>query len=652
MFNVKSISTKIHIPLMLSLVVSILTIYFVSLSGQEEMEKNVYESEAKSLTVFTEKSLLVKKTIAMTNVLGLAQNKDFIAALKTRDKALALKTGRELINAYKENTRFKNIKIHLHTPEAKSFLRVWKPEKNGDDLSSFRHTINEVIKTKKPLVAVELGKAGPTFRGLAPIFDENKNYLGSVEFMMGFSSNISEIKRIVEGDVLVLLDQKYLSIAKKLNANPRVGNYVVAQNLKTVNEVLLKDMQSEGSLDFSGHNLLENYFITKVPLKDFKDTTIGYIVVGKSLKLVQGIIAQAEKTTNTQLFFTILTDILVLFMLTAIIMMTVKKPLSKLISTTKDLASGDADLTKRLDVSSGDEIADTNSWINAFIERIQHTISDAKETGAKNSDITKEFSTISKEIMHRVSDSAKIIENLNESGHDIHDTLATSLEISGRAQSTILETKENLNQTKEILFGLTSKVEENSSKELELSEKLTQLTAEANQVKGVLSVISDIADQTNLLALNAAIEAARAGEHGRGFAVVADEVRQLAERTQKSLAEINATISVIVQSIIDASEEMNRNSENTQELIALSAKAESFMTESYEKIDETTVAVEETSNSSTEVSTKVEEMLERIATIHQHGEENVTEVNKMDKTLKTLTDSTTILNEKLAHFRT
>ncbi len=652
MVKVKSISTKIHIPLMLSLVVSILTIYFVSLSGQEKMEKNVYNSEAKSLSVFTQKSLLVKKTIAMTNVLGLAQNKDFIAALKTGNKALALKTGQELINSYKENTQFKNIKIHLHTPEAKSFLRVWKPGKNGDDLSSFRHTINEVIKTKKPLVAVELGKAGPTFRGLAPIFDEDKNYLGSVEFMMGFSSNISEIKRIVNGDVLVLLDQKYLSIAKKLKSNPRVGNYVIAQDLKSVNDVLLKDMQTKGSLDFTEHKILDNYFITKVPLKDFKDTTIGYIVVGKSLKLVQGIIAQAKETTNMQLLFTILTDILVLFMLTAIIMMTVKKPLLNLISTTKDLASGDADLTKRLDVSSGDEIADTNSWINAFIERIQHTISDAKETGVKNSDITKEFASVSKEIMYRVGDSAKIIENLNESGHDIHHTLAASLEVSQRAQSTIVETKENLNQTKEILFDLTSKVEENSSKELELSEKLTQLTSEANQVKGVLSVIADIADQTNLLALNAAIEAARAGEHGRGFAVVADEVRQLAERTQKSLAEINATISVIVQSIIDASEEMNRNSQNTQELIALSAKAESFMTESYEKIDETTVAVEETSSSSTEVSTKVEEMLERISKIHQHGEENVAEVNKMDKTLKALTDSTDILNEKLAHFRT
>jgi len=118
-----------------------------------------------------------------------------------------------------------------------------------------------------------------------------------------------------------------------------------------------------------------------------------------------------------------------------------------------------------------------------------------------------------------------------------------------------------------IVSTLTQKIHEATHKENDLAENLLQLTQDAEQVKEVLTVIGDIADQTNLLALNAAIEAARAGEHGRGFAVVADEVRKLAERTQKSLTETNASISVVVQAIGDSSEQMNANATTMNSLV-------------------------------------------------------------------------------------
>ncbi len=144
-------------------------------------------------------------------------------------------------------------------------------------------------------------------------------------------------------------------------------------------------------------------------------------------------------------------------------------------------------------------------------------------------------------------------------------------EILDNNTKNLKSTIEELRSTKflELNGMINSTVERIQSvagKEHELSGNLQALVGNAQETKAILVTIGDIADQTNLLALNAAIEAARAGEHGRGFAVVADEVRKLAERTQKSLAEISATINVLIQAINDNSESLHQNMDEMMDL--------------------------------------------------------------------------------------
>jgi len=328
------------------------------------------------------------------------------------------------------------------------------------------------------------------------------------------------------------------------------------------------------------------------------------------------------------------------------------RPLKELECRAKDLAQGEGDLTQRLQADGGDEITDVSKYINAFIEKVQETIVQAKQTSNDNATVSDELARTSSQIGQKVEEESAIVSEVSIQGENIQNVLQNSIE-NAKQTGMELDTAElTLSKTNTVIANLSNEISIRSSAETELAEKLQELSSNAQQVKAVLDVIGDIADQTNLLALNAAIEAARAGEHGRGFAVVADEVRKLAERTQKSLSEINATISVIVQSITDASDAISLNASAIEELSLSANEAQGEISSSADMMKEAVKKVDEMVKGYEDNGKSIQIMVDQMETVKELSVSNAKNVEQIASASEHLSSMTIELNKLLESYKT
>jgi methyl-accepting chemotaxis protein len=637
-----NISQKVHLPLIISLAVGFCILFVNAWSSLSDIERDIYTAEQHTMSNIFNQKYQAKIDVAISNVINLTQNSFVIEALVENDRSIAIQGLNSFMASYKKNTKFQNIKIHIHDKDVKSFVRLWKPEKYGDDLSSFRHTINAVKKTRKPVTAIEIGRAGLILRGVAPVIMDDK-YIGSVEFMQELNSIHREtIPYNIE--VFTVMDTKYLSTATKLSDVEKLNNeFVLSSNSKNLNNQLFSEMSTS---DLTDKGKTENFIYSTHPIKDFKKQTVGYAVIAKDMAIIEPLISKAKEAMQMQMIIMVFIDIFIIALLSYVIRKVITQPINEIAD---ELIKDNRVLSKKFDINTNDELSLIASHFNQFIDRIRTIVEHAKNNTQDAQQQLQAYSELSKKA---IINSTEVNDNLaitHKDTSNITDHTSDTVHSISQVLEEIQKANSLMSGANKDMFELKDNIEKNVAMETNISMQLLELSDEILQVNSVLDVIVNIAGQTNLLALNAAIEAARAGEQGRGFAVVADEVRMLAIRTQESLNDANNTVGSVVTTINKINAEMQHGVSGLSDLIDTSNHVSGQIEKNTVILNGTTINFTNSMAKLQSIGTQVTEINEYLSSSKELSSENLETISNMEreylKTVGTINSSERLLKD-------
>ncbi len=590
----------------------------------EDNSKNIQASIEKQINIIGVKALSMASLFSKdpevtqaykTALSGNIDNPKSPQSQKARETLR--KIFKPVLSGYSSGTEGKVLKLHFHLPNGRSLVRLWR---NGyqttvdgkkvdisDDLSSFRSTVLQVnTKPYKPITGIEIGRGGFAIRGITAVKDSAGNHLGSVEILFPFSEVFENLKTDNRTFYAAYMDASLLKIAKSLNDKVR---YPVIDNKYVLTDVTDPDITNNivtGSLlDKGAQNMYRkkdrNYAVTVFPIRDFSGKNVGVVAavtnISKIIASQSAIKAETRKAVKafSSLFISIVFILAVIgIFLAYFLIKMITIPITRVDVMLSEIASGGGDLSKKLKITTSDEVGSLSRSFNLFIETLNKMVTIIKKSVDTtivvkedlNSQVENTTSAVT-EITANITSTIKsmetlksIIDNTTESTTGIQNEVK-DLDITIQEQSEAIENSSSaVNQmvaSIQNVSSITSSKKETTKTLLTNTEKgeiviastikaIGAIEENIESISGMVAVINNISAQTNLLAMNAAIEAAHAGDAGRGFAVVADEIRVLAENAALNAKDIKTEIKSIIERIKEAVREGDKTSRSFSEI--------------------------------------------------------------------------------------
>ena len=364
-------------------------------------------------------------------------------------------------------------------------------------------------------------------------------------------------------------------------------------------------------------------------------------------ELIDSVIAQSNWTQGVVLLVGLALCVLLALFFPPLI----SKPLNLLLERLQDMAKGDGDLTARIVLDRRDELGKVADAFNEFVAKLQRTIQKVNSMAEQVATASEQLSAISEQSNRSIKEQQQAVEQVATAIHQMSTTVDEIAKNANDAAQSAQQADHHTQTGRQAVDETVGAIMNLANQVHKITQVIDKVADDSNDISKVLEVIGGIAEQTNLLALNAAIESARAGEHGRGFSVVADEVRTLASRTQQSTQEIQDMIERLQSATQQAVSSMNQGREQADSTVEQAQRADDALkgiTHAVTEINDMNSHIATAADEQSSVTEDINQNVSKITTIAEQSSESSAQVKDSSEDLAKLSLS---LQKELRQFK-